>query len=65
MNIAARIDFAGLMQPVAERLLGEPNARLSKPPRDVRFGSRGSLSVNFEMALFLITRIIRVVEPWN
>jgi putative DNA primase/helicase len=52
MNIAARIDFAALMQPVVARLLGEPNARLSKPPRDVRFGNCGSLAVNFEKGTF-------------
>jgi AAA domain/Homeodomain-like domain len=45
---AERINFAALMEPVALRLLGEPNARLSKPPRDVRFGSHGSMAVNFE-----------------
>ena len=48
MNLAARIDYARLMEPVALKLLGEPNARLSKPPRDVRFGSHGSMTVNFE-----------------
>jgi hypothetical protein len=47
MNFAQPIDFAPLMEPVANRLLGEPNLRLSKPPLDVRFGIRGSISVDF------------------
>jgi hypothetical protein len=34
------IDFAALMEPVALKLLGESNAGLSKPPKDVRFGER-------------------------
>ena len=48
MNLATRIDYARLMEPVALKLLGKPNARLSKPPRDVRFGSHGSMAVDFE-----------------
>jgi hypothetical protein len=40
------IDFASLMEPVAARLLGEPNKRLSKPPKDLRYGTRGSLSID-------------------
>jgi hypothetical protein len=48
MILAGRIDFAALMEPVALKLLGEPNMKLSNLPRDVRFGSRGSLAVNFE-----------------
>jgi hypothetical protein len=35
------------MEPVAIRLLGEPNLKLSNPPHDVRFGSRGSISADF------------------
>jgi hypothetical protein len=45
MNTAP-IDFPGLMQPVALRLLGEPNPRLTKSPRDVRFGNQGSMAVD-------------------
>ena len=41
------IDFAALIEPVALRLLGEPNAKLSKP-KELRFGNHGSLSVNLE-----------------
>ena len=35
MNFAERIDYASLMEPVAIRLLGEPNQNLPKPPRDL------------------------------
>jgi hypothetical protein len=52
MNFAAAIDFNALMEPVAARLAGEPNKRLSKPPREVRFGTHGSLSVNYETGQF-------------
>lgn len=37
-------ELAAIMEPVAKRLLGEPNAALSKA-NDLRFGKRGSLSV--------------------
>jgi putative DNA primase/helicase len=47
-NFANSIDYPTLMEPVALRLLGEPNSSLSKPPRDVRFGNQGSMSVDFE-----------------
>ena len=47
MNFAQPIDFACIMEPVAVRLLGEPNLKLSNPPHDVRFGSRGSISTDF------------------
>ena len=36
------------MEPVALKLLGEPNTNLSNPPRDMRFGSRGSMAVDYE-----------------
>jgi hypothetical protein len=52
MNLAQPINFAELMEPVALRLLGEPNARLSKPPKDVRFGTHGSISINYETGQF-------------
>jgi hypothetical protein len=52
MNYARPIDFAGLMETVAAVLLGERNASLSKPPRDVRYGNRGSLSVDFTAGRF-------------
>lgn len=41
-------DFSALMEPVALRLLGEPNHQRSHPPHDVRFGTHGSMSVNYE-----------------
>jgi hypothetical protein len=43
---ATAIAFDALMEPVAARLLGEPNHRLSKPPKNVRYGTHGSLSIN-------------------
>ena len=52
MNFANAIDFNSLMEPVAARLAGEPNKRLSKPPRDVRFGTHGSLSIDYEAGQF-------------
>jgi hypothetical protein len=48
MNLVPRIDFPSLMEPVALRLLSEPNPRLSWPPRDVRFGNHGSMAVDYE-----------------
>jgi RecA-family ATPase len=39
------IDFAGLMPKVAELLLGQPNARLSRGQR-LRFGSKGSMEID-------------------
>jgi hypothetical protein len=48
MSLVPRIDFPSLMEPVALRLLSEPNPRLSKPPRDVRFGNHGSMAVDHE-----------------
>jgi hypothetical protein len=52
MTFSQRITFETLMEPVCAQLLREPNARLSRPPRDVRYGSNGSLSVNFETGQF-------------
>jgi hypothetical protein len=52
MNFAQRIDFASLMEPVATRLLGEPNKRLSKPPKDIRYGNHGSLSIDLTTGRF-------------
>jgi hypothetical protein len=52
MNYVERIDYARLMEPVALRLLGKPNPRLSRLPKNVRYGSNGSMSVNFETGKF-------------
>jgi hypothetical protein len=52
MDLAKHIDFAALMEPVALRLLGEPNPRLSKPPRELRFGNHDSVSVDCETGRF-------------
>ena len=45
MNLAQRIDFDALMEPVAIRLLGEPS---QKRGNDWRYGTRGSLSVDIK-----------------
>jgi len=45
-------DFAAIMPAVAAELLGEPNNAMSKPPRDVRYGTHGSLSVDLENGRF-------------
>jgi hypothetical protein len=52
MSFPQRIDFASLMEPVAARLLGDSNKRLSKPPKDVRYGNHGSLSVDLTAGRF-------------
>ena len=52
MNFSERIAFESLMEPVALRLLGEPNKALSKYPTDMRWGANGSLSVNYETGQF-------------
>lgn len=46
------VAFEALMEPVAQRLIGEPNNRLSKPPKDLRFGTHGSMSINLETGQF-------------
>jgi hypothetical protein len=40
------------MATVAERLLGPPNRRLSKPGRELRYGRRGSLAVDLRRGLW-------------
>lgn len=52
MAFPDRINFAALMEPVALRLLGEPNKQLTKSRRDTRFGSNGSVSINFSKGAF-------------
>jgi hypothetical protein len=46
------IDFIALMEPVARKLLGEPNKALSKPGRELRWGTHGSLSVDLVKGTF-------------
>ena len=48
MNLAASIDFQALMEPVALHFFGDPNIALSKQGKELRWGARGSLSVNCE-----------------
>jgi hypothetical protein len=52
MSHTEQINFAALMEPVAARLLGEPNQRLSKPPKDIRYGTHGSLCVDLSNGCF-------------
>ena len=40
-------DWAGYMEAVAPVVLGECNEQKSRPPEDVRFGTHGSMSVNY------------------
>src|SRR5262245_31016509 len=52
MSPAEQVDFASMMEPVAARLLGEPNRHLSKPPKDIRYGTRGSLAIDLSAGCF-------------
>jgi hypothetical protein len=52
MKAARKINFASLMPTVAAALLGEENSHLSNPPKDVRFGSHGSLSIDLDAGTF-------------
>jgi hypothetical protein len=44
-HFADQIHFPELIEPVARRLLGEPNARLSNE-KELRFGNHGSMSID-------------------
>jgi hypothetical protein len=46
------IEWCEFIEPVATDLLGEPNAEMSRPPEDVRFGNKGSVSVNYETGIW-------------
>src|SRR5262245_10521368 len=48
----SEIRISSLMEPVVARLLGEPNQRLSKPPKDMRYGTHGSLAVDLSHGIF-------------
>ena len=50
-SLTQPLDFAPLMEPVARRLLGNPNERLSKGS-ELRFGTNGSVEVNTEGGWF-------------
>ena len=45
------LQYQELMEPVARYLLGEPNARLSKPD-ELRFGAHGSVAVDLATGTF-------------
>lgn len=51
MATAAPVDFVAVMRPVAIRLLGEPNRHLSRD-KDLRWGNKGSVSVDLEKGAF-------------
>jgi hypothetical protein len=40
-------DWAAHTEAVVVDIFGEPNAEMSRPPEDVRFGNHGSVSVNY------------------
>src|SRR5262245_42190010 len=40
-------DWAAHTEAVAADIFGEPNAEMSRPPENVRFGNHGSVSVNY------------------
>ena len=46
-------DFRSMMESVARQLLGEPNWRLSKPPKELRFGTHGSMSCIFSKSAMI------------
>jgi hypothetical protein len=43
----AQFDWIEYTEAVAADILGEPNAEMSRPPGDVRFGRHGSVSLNY------------------
>jgi hypothetical protein len=43
-----QFDWNDYTEAVAAEILGEPNPEMSRPPKDVRFGNHGSVSVNYE-----------------
>jgi Protein of unknown function (DUF3987) len=47
-----KFPFEAIIEAVAIRLLGEPNHRMSKPPKTLRFGTHGSMSIDTESGLF-------------
>jgi Protein of unknown function (DUF3987) len=49
---ADKFPFETIIESVAVRLLGEVNHRLSKPPKVLRFGTHGSMSIDTESGLF-------------
>jgi hypothetical protein len=43
--------WASIIEPVARELLGEPNGKLSNG-KELRFGTRGSMSVDLEKGVW-------------
>ena len=52
MALPGYIEFEALIEPVACRLLGQPNPKLSRPPKELRFGTHGSISVDLTKGVF-------------
>ena len=46
------VDWVAIMPQVARQLLGEPNRRLSRAGRELRYGAKGSLSVDLRKAVW-------------
>src|SRR5690349_414192 len=42
-----QFDWAAHTEAVVADIFGEPNAEMSRPPDDVRFGNRGSVSIKY------------------
>jgi hypothetical protein len=42
-----QFDWVAHAEAVAADIFGEPNAEMSRPPDDVRFGSHGSVAINY------------------
>jgi hypothetical protein len=49
-------DWAAHTEAVVVDIFGEPNAEMSRPPDDVRFGNHGSVSVNHTTGQWLTSR---------
>jgi Protein of unknown function (DUF3987) len=45
--LSSQFDWAAHAEAVVADIFGEPNAEMSRPPDDVRFGNHGSVSVNY------------------
>jgi hypothetical protein len=47
-----QFDWAAHTEAVAADIFGEPNAEMSRPPEDVRYGNHGSVSINFTTGIW-------------
>src|SRR4051812_40680152 len=44
---SSQFDWAAHTEAVVADIFGESNEKMSRPPDDVRFGNRGSVSINY------------------